>query len=109
MSMPRCVFVALAIPLCLTSASVAAVNEPPTLAAAQQKINALSVPFVPNQGQWDRRAAFKANALGGALFVTTEGTLVYSFPGKPLTVEASSDKPASGPSTAQLSAATAGR
>ena len=93
MLVPRLVISLLALPLCFATASYAAVSDPPILATAQQKINALSVPFVPNQGQWDRRAAFKANALGGALFVSTEGTLVYSFPGKPLTVEASSDKP----------------
>ena len=54
------------------------------VATAQQKIRALAVPFVPNAGQWDRRAAFKASTLGGAVFVTTEGAMVYSFPGKAL-------------------------
>ena len=55
----------------------------------RQKISTLAVPFVPNAGQWDRRAAFKANTLGGALFVTTEGALVYSFPGKSIAASVS--------------------
>ena len=93
MFVSRFVISRFALPLCFATVSHAAVSERPTLAAVQQKINALSVPFVPNQGQWDRRAAFKANALGGALFVTTEGALVYSFPGKPVVVEASADAP----------------
>ena len=95
MFLPRFVVSLLTLPLWIATASHAALGDPASLAAAQQKINALSVPFVPNQGQWDRRAAFKANALGGALFVTTEGALVYSFPGKPVAVEASADAPSS--------------
>ena len=55
----------------------------------QQKISTLALPFVSNAGQWDRRAAFKANTLGGALFVTTEGALEYSFPGKPIAASVS--------------------
>ena len=67
-----------------TGALSSADNPAPDVATAQQKVNALSVPFVPNAGQWDQRAAFKANTLGGAVFVTMEGALVYSFPGKAL-------------------------
>ena len=56
----------------------------------QQKFSTLALPFVPNAGQWDRRAAFKANTLGGALFETTEGALVvYRFPGKPIVASVS--------------------
>ena len=65
----------------------AAIIPAPDVATAQQKINTLAVPFVPNGGQWDRRAAFKANTLDGAMFVSTEGALVYSFPGKALASE----------------------
>ena len=46
------------------------------------KIAALSVPFVPNAGQWDARAAFAAKTFAGTLFVTRSGELVYSLPGK---------------------------
>ena len=61
------------------------------VSTAQQKINTLSVPFVPNVGQWDRRAAFKANTMGGALFVTMDGAMVYSFPGKPVAADIAAD------------------
>src|SRR5437868_4843246 len=42
------------------------------------------VPFVPNRGQWDLPAAFAAHTFAGTMFVTTEGKLVYSLPGKPI-------------------------
>jgi hypothetical protein len=48
----------------------------------RQRLAALSVPFVPNGGQWDRRAAFAAHTFAGTLFVTTDGQLVYRLPGK---------------------------
>jgi hypothetical protein len=50
------------------------------LPAVQQQLAAMSVPFVPNAGQWDARAAFAARTLSGTLFVTTDGKLVYSLP-----------------------------
>ncbi len=48
----------------------------------QQTIAAISVPFVPNAGQWDARAAFAAQTFAGTLFVTKTGELVYSLPGR---------------------------
>src|SRR6478672_3132295 len=48
------------------------------------KLASASVPFVPNNGQWDSRAAFAAQTFAGTLFVTTEGKLVYSLPGNPV-------------------------
>jgi hypothetical protein len=53
-----------------------------SLAAAQQKLSAMSIPFVPNGGQWDARAAFAAQTFAGTVFVTKQGELVYSLPGK---------------------------
>jgi|JI10StandDraft_1071094.scaffolds.fasta_scaffold17548_5 hypothetical protein len=57
---------------------------PTALASAQEKLASMSVPFVPNAGQWDKRAAFAAQTFAGTLFVTTEGQIVYSLPGKPI-------------------------
>ena len=70
----------------------AEINAAHDVATAQQRINTLAVPFVPNGGQWDRRGAFKANTLGGAVFVTTGGALVYSFPGKALDSEPATER-----------------
>ena len=57
-------------------------------AATLNKITALSVPFVPNAGQWDARAAFAAHPFVGTLFVTKQGELVYSLPGQPVAIDA---------------------
>ncbi len=59
--------------------------------ATLDKIAKLSVPFVPNAGQWDLRAAFAAQTFAGTLFVTKQGELVYSLPGKPIAVGEQSD------------------
>ena len=57
--------------------------------AVNQKLARMSVPFVPNHGQWDRQDAFAAQTFAGTLFVTSEGKLVYSLPGKPVADEVS--------------------
>nr|HPG61229.1 hypothetical protein [Casimicrobium sp.] len=67
----------------LVASATASQTPALTLATAQQKLAAMSVPFVPNAGQWDARAAFGAKTFAGTLFVTNQGELVYSLPGKP--------------------------
>src|SRR5438105_2197629 len=47
----------------------------------QRRLASLAVPFVPNAGQWDSRAAFAAHLSAGVLFVTRDGQLVYRFQG----------------------------
>ena len=81
-----------------TLQAIAAPLQPSAEAATpQQRIAALSVPFVPNAGQWDDQAAFGAQTFAGTLFVTTEGALVYSLPGKrldaPTATQASTTRP----------------
>ena len=66
--------------------------------ATLNRIAKLSVPFVPNAGQWDSRAAFAAQTFAGTLFVTKEGQLVYSLPGKPIAANADSEESDSPPS-----------
>ncbi|MBK8741248.1 MAG: hypothetical protein IPM02_17775 [Betaproteobacteria bacterium] len=66
-----------------TLASLAAPG-PVELATVRGALSQLSVPFVPNAGQWDREAAFAAHTFAGTLFVTTEGILVYRLNGKPI-------------------------
>ncbi len=43
-------------------------------------ITKLSVPFVKNEGQMDERVEFYANILGGTLYVTRDGELIYNLP-----------------------------
>lgn len=74
-------------------ASTAYANTPDP--ATRNQIAALSVPFVPNAGQWDQRAAFAAQTFAGTLFVTRDGQLVYSLPGKPVSGDASAERKAS--------------
>jgi hypothetical protein len=44
------------------------------------KIQKLSIPFIPNQGQTDKRVKFYANTFGGTVFVTEKGEIIYSLP-----------------------------
>jgi len=71
-------FMVVLFPLAAATAS----PSPPTLSEVSAKLTTMQVPFVPNGGQWDKQAAFAAHTFAGTLFVTTEGKLVYSLPGK---------------------------
>ncbi|TAF99752.1 MAG: hypothetical protein EAZ43_15090, partial [Betaproteobacteria bacterium] len=77
----------------VASHCVSATTAPPTLATVQQKLAAMSVPFVPNAGQWDARAAFAAQTFAGTLFVTQQGELVYSLPGKKINADSAAQGP----------------
>ena len=77
-------------------ASVAQANAPDP--ATLKKISALAVPFVPNAGQWDSRAAFAAQTFAGMLCVTKQGELVYSLTGKPIATDADGKDSRSAPS-----------
>jgi hypothetical protein len=45
------------------------------------RLGALRLPFIANEGQADKQAAYYAPTFGGTLFVTRKGELVYSLPG----------------------------
>ncbi len=47
-----------------------------------QKTKKLQIPFIANNGQVDERVKFYANTFGGTVFVTKDGEIVYSLPGK---------------------------
>ncbi len=66
----------------LATAATMESTSAPTLSEASAKLSTMQVPFIPNGGQWDEQAAFAAHTFAGTLFVTTEGKLVYSLPGK---------------------------
>ena len=78
-SAQRCALLSL---LGLVASTTAQASAPD--ASTLQKLNRASVPFVVNAGQWDKRAAFAAQTFAGTVFVTTDGALVYSLPGKPM-------------------------
>ncbi len=48
--------------------------------ATVDKIKALSVPFIKNVGQTDKRVLFYTNTFGPTVFVTKTGELVYKIP-----------------------------
>ena len=62
---------------------------PPELPAVQQALAGLAVPFEQNTGQFAPEVAYLARTFAGAVFVTRDGRLVYSLPGK--AIEAAAD------------------
>jgi Calx-beta domain/Beta-propeller repeat len=75
-----CIFIFL-IPVLLSPALSLANTSDQQLARINSSMHTLRIPFVANQGQMDEHVAFSAKTLGGTLFVTTEGELVYSLSG----------------------------
>jgi uncharacterized repeat protein (TIGR01451 family) len=67
----------------------AVAHAAPHAAQGRSQLGGLRVPFIANQGQLDARVAFYAPTFAGTAFVTTQGDLVYSLPGR--TVDASAE------------------
>ena len=65
-------------------------REPTDTAELKPKLNKLKVSFINNQGQADKRVKFYAHTVGGTVFITDDGKIVYSF----LAIE--NEKPARG-------------
>ena len=82
---------AIAIAFALSSFSTVSVLAHAPDAATLDRLAKATVPFVPNAGQWDERAAFAAQTLAGTVFVTKKGELIYSLPGKPVASALSPD------------------
>ncbi|MDI9631534.1 MAG: hypothetical protein QM311_08765 [Acidobacteriota bacterium] len=59
------------------------------LPAVQEALAGLAVPFEQNTGQFAPEVAYLAKTFAGAVFVTRDGRLVYSLPGK--AIEAKTD------------------
>lgn len=72
--------VSLAVVAVATSATAIA---PATSADAADKARATlakaTVPWVPNRGQWDAQAAFRAQHFAGSVWLTQDGVLVHQF------------------------------
>jgi len=71
----------------------AAESATPDRQAVQQALAGLAVPFEQNQGQFDPQVAYMAKTFAGAVFVTRDGRIVYSLPGKPLEVDSRDSHP----------------
>ncbi len=71
----------------------AAESATPDRQAVQQALAGLAVPFEQNQGQFDPQVAYMAKTFAGAVFVTRDGRIVYSLPGKKLDIDASASQP----------------
>ena len=56
--------------------------DEPTKAEVIQKTKKLQIPFIANEGQMDEQVKFYANTFGGTVFVTKDGEIVYSLPGR---------------------------
>ncbi|GAN33996.1 MAG: hypothetical protein DYG83_13515 [Candidatus Brocadia sp. AMX2] len=56
--------------------------DKPSQAEVIQKTKKLQIPFIANMGQTDERVEFYANTFGGTVFVTKDGEIVYSLPGR---------------------------
>ncbi len=71
----------------------AAESATPDRQAVQQALAGLAVPFEHNSGQFDPQVAYMAKTFAGAVFVTQDGRIVYSLPGKPLDVDSGDSHP----------------
>lgn len=52
-----------------------------SIESAQAHLARLGLPWVPNAGQWDGRAAFRAQSFAGTVWVTTDGRVLHAFNG----------------------------
>jgi hypothetical protein len=55
------------------------INE--DITSAKKALHRQTISWVANHGQWDTRAAFRAQSFAGAVWVTTDGALVHEFSG----------------------------
>ena len=64
------------VPSLLTSQSK--VMDKPSKEDVAHKMKRIQIPFVANNGQVDKQVKYYANSLGGRVFVTKEGEIVYA-------------------------------
>jgi hypothetical protein len=85
----RIALLALAAILLASGAHATTPPAAPELPAVQGALAGLAVPFEQNTGQFEPEVAYLAKTFAGAVFVTRDGRLVYSLPGK--AIEAAAD------------------
>lgn len=79
---------ALLFKLCIAQATIslpddAIVSSQQATPEQQRQLGSLDLPFIENRGQMDARVAYYARTFAGAAFITHDGELVLSLPGKP--------------------------
>ena len=74
--------------------TVAQATVAPTIAKVNEAIGKTSLSWVPNGGQWDAKAAYRAQSFAGSVWMTHDGALVHQFNGP--TVEPPTDSLAQG-------------
>ncbi len=73
--------VSFAVPLLASHASGHGAETPPTVEKVQRRLAAQALPWVPNAGQWDAQAAWRAQSFAGTVWVTQDGILLHQFNG----------------------------
>ena len=61
--------------------TVAQATVAPTIANVNEAVGKTSLQWVPNGGQWDAKAAYRAQSFAGSVWVTHDGALVHQFNG----------------------------
>ncbi|BBO18678.1 conserved hypothetical protein [Candidatus Brocadia pituitae] len=56
--------------------------DKPLKSEVVQKMNKLQMPFIANEGQIEEQVGFYAKTFSGTMFVTNNGEIVYTLPGK---------------------------
>ncbi len=74
----------LAMPLLAVSSSGAGLSNQKPTREQRTRLGGLDIPFIENHGQVDHDVAFYARTFAGTAFVTRNGALVLSLPGKRL-------------------------
>ena len=86
----RCAaLLALTITMLASGAHATSAPATPELPAVQEALAGLAVPFEQNTGQFAPEVAYLARTFAGSVFVTRDGRLVYSLPGRE--IEAAAD------------------
>ena len=78
----RSALLALAAVALANSAEATRAPVAPELPAVREAFAGLAVPFEQNTGQFEPEVAYLARTFAGSVFVTRDGRLVYSLPGK---------------------------
>ena len=63
--------------------AVAQATVAPNASQVHDALGNTALTWVPNAGQWDAKAAYRAQSFAGSVWVTTDGQIVHQFNGPP--------------------------